>query len=122
MIRMENSVQLLSAYMFSILYTSCFKLHPNIFRWRDYTEISCHEEFPKTVFCDPITKKTINTNIVKKVFYSIVSRLLKSVYEWERNVLYLTFSSWWTRYSVLFVVVRRIEDMELVINLTSYNQ
>ncbi|XP_023338028.1 substance-P receptor isoform X2 [Eurytemora carolleeae] len=44
-----------------------------VFRWEDFTEVSCHEVFPTTVYCDPITNKQIITNTAKKIFYSIVT-------------------------------------------------
>jgi hypothetical protein len=41
-------------------------------RWQDFTEASCHEVFPITVYCDMDTNHTVRAHIVKKIFYSLV--------------------------------------------------
>ena len=67
------------------------------------TEVTCHEEFPKTIFCDPVTNRIVITNLAKKIFYSIVSKSY-SIFVMYRNRL-LTLKSIWLKYSLFLLGV-----------------
>ncbi len=47
--------------------------YPILRRWQDFTEASCHEVFPITVYCDTASNVMVRAHIAKKIFYSLVS-------------------------------------------------
>ena len=55
---------------------SCYcPFKPIVYRWQDFTEASCHEVFPISVYCDTTTSLTVRAHIAKKIFYSLVGEI-----------------------------------------------